>query len=283
MSYQQPPGGQPPNNPYGQPPQGGGYPPQPPQGYGQPPQQPGQGGYSQPPPPQGYGQPPRPPAGAPYGQPPQQPGQGGYPPQDRPTQGYGQPPQAPPAGNPYGQPPANPYAQPPQGQGGYPPPTYGQPPQQQPGFVPPYGQPAPYQGAPGGGYYQQQSTTVYAEWWRRFLSYLIDGVAVAVVSNIIGALLRSSGVSTLVGLLLGAAYYTILNVQWNGQTLGAKALGIRIVSADGAPINYGQMVIRYLMSLVSGLALGIGYLWLFWDPNRQTWHDKVAKTYVVNA
>jgi uncharacterized RDD family membrane protein YckC len=37
------------------------------------------------------------------------------------------------------------------------------------------------------------------------------------------------------------------------------------------------------MKLVSGVALGLGYLWMLWDPNKQTWHDKVAKTYVVKV
>ncbi|SEN25072.1 hypothetical protein [Actinacidiphila rubida] len=109
MSYNQPP-----PNPYGQQPQGGGY-GQPQQGgYGQP--QPQQGGYGQPqqPPQQGgYGQP-----QPGYGYPQQPPQQGGYgQPQQPPQQGYGQvPPQAP-----YGQqPPGYGYPQqpaPPQGGG----------------------------------------------------------------------------------------------------------------------------------------------------------------------
>ena len=107
MSYNQPP-----PNPYGQQPQGGG-------GYGQP-QQPdaygrqggyGQGGYGQPQPPQqgGYGQP------GPYGQAQGQPGYG-YP-QQAPQAPYGPPPQQ----DPYGQQPPYGYGQPPgapQGGGG---------------------------------------------------------------------------------------------------------------------------------------------------------------------
>jgi hypothetical protein len=106
---------QPPPNPYGDQPQGGGYgqpqPGPPPQGggYGQPQQPPQQGGYGQPQPQQpGYGYPQQaPPPAAPYGQPPQQ------------QPGYGQQPQQPG----YGQQP--PYGQMPQ-QGGY---GYPQPPQ----------------------------------------------------------------------------------------------------------------------------------------------------------
>jgi uncharacterized RDD family membrane protein YckC len=35
------------------------------------------------------------------------------------------------------------------------------------------------------------------------------------------------------------------------------------------------------MSYVSQLALLLGYLWMLWDPNKQTWHDKVAQSVVV--
>jgi uncharacterized RDD family membrane protein YckC len=29
------------------------------------------------------------------------------------------------------------------------------------------------------------------------------------------------------------------------------------------------------------LVFCLGFLWMLWDPNKQTWHDKVAQTYVV--
>lgn len=110
MSYNQPP-----PNPYGQQPQGGGY--------GQPQQPPQPGGYGQPQPPQ-----------QPGGYPPQQPQQpGGYGQPQQPQPGYGYPQQPPQPQQPYGQPPQPGYGQqPPYGQvpqqpgyGGYPP----QPPQ----------------------------------------------------------------------------------------------------------------------------------------------------------
>jgi len=59
-------------------------------------------------------------------------------------------------------------------------------------------------------------------------------------------------------------------------------MNIRVVDVDtGGRIDYGRALIRHLMSLVSGYACLIGYLWMLWDPEKQTWHDKVAGTYVV--
>jgi len=34
-------------------------------------------------------------------------------------------------------------------------------------------------------------------------------------------------------------------------------------------------IVRSLMKYVSIMALGLGCLWMLWDPQNQTWHDKV--------
>lgn len=69
-----------------------------------------------------------------------------------------------------------------------------------------------------------------------------------------------------------------------GQTLGARALGIRVVDADtGEPIGPGRAVARWLARLVSVLACFVGFLWMLGDPDRQTWHDKLVHSVVVAA
>ena len=42
-----------------------------------------------------------------------------------------------------------------------------------------------------------------------------------------------------------------------------------------------QLLTRYLSYLISTLPLGIGFLWIAIDPQRQGWHDKLAGTSVV--
>jgi len=34
---------------------------------------------------------------------------------------------------------------------------------------------------------------------------------------------------------------------------------------------------------VSTLPFALGFLWAFWDPKRETWHDKIAGTKVVRV
>ncbi|HEX3668492.1 MAG TPA: RDD family protein, partial [Acidimicrobiia bacterium] len=54
-----------------------------------------------------------------------------------------------------------------------------------------------------------------------------------------------------------------------------------ISSVPDGRIDYGQAFVRYLVSLGSQLVCFVGYLWMLWDPEKQTWQDKVARTYVV--
>jgi uncharacterized RDD family membrane protein YckC len=84
------------------------------------------------------------------------------------------------------------------------------------------------------------------------------------------------------GIAAQIAYSVYFIGSGSGQTVGMRVLGIRAIdAATGRRVDYGKAFIRYLVSLVSGLACLLGYLWMLWDPERQTWHDKVAGTFVV--
>ncbi len=70
--------------------------------------------------------------------------------------------------------------------------------------------------------------------------------------------------------------------QPRGQTLGKRALGVRVVDFDSAgsvPMSraMGRSLAR---TFVSGLLM-LGFLWMLWDSQEQTWHDKLTRTTVV--
>jgi uncharacterized RDD family membrane protein YckC len=78
------------------------------------------------------------------------------------------------------------------------------------------------------------------------------------------------------------AYYVYLHGSPSGQTVGKKVMGIRVVGfADGAPIGHGRAALRYIGTILSAIPLGLGYFWMLWDDQKQTWHDKIATTVVV--
>ena len=67
-------------------------------------------------------------------------------------------------------------------------------------------------------------------------------------------------------------------------TLGKMAIRARIVDANtgGVPPTR-QDIIRYFGYLVSLLPLGLGYLWISFDPRKQGFQDKLAGTVVLRV
>ena len=68
-----------------------------------------------------------------------------------------------------------------------------------------------------------------------------------------------------------------------GWSVGKRAVGLRIVRADGTRPGLGRGIGRTLGALLSWMPFGLGFLWAAWDGRHQTWHDKMTETYVVRA
>jgi uncharacterized RDD family membrane protein YckC len=130
-------------------------------------------------------------------------------------------------------------------------------------------------------------TGAKAGFWIRLVAIFIDGIIVGVVNTAIGAILalNTNGRSGL-QILLGLAYYVYFwssASPWPGQTIGSKLLNLRVVRTDGSNLDIGQALIRYVGFVISGICLGIGFIWAAFDPNKQGWHDKIAGTYVIKT
>jgi len=79
-----------------------------------------------------------------------------------------------------------------------------------------------------------------------------------------------------------AFYFTILTALWHGQTLGKKALRIKVLQLDGTPLTLFDSFERY-GGYGAGIATGmLGFIQIFWDPNRQAIHDKISSTVVID-
>ena len=78
------------------------------------------------------------------------------------------------------------------------------------------------------------------------------------------------------------AYFALVPTWLQGQTLGKKLLGLRIVELTGKPLTVRVCFSRY-GGYVAGMATGgFGFAQILWDDNRQAIQDKVAHTVVID-
>ncbi len=80
---------------------------------------------------------------------------------------------------------------------------------------------------------------------------------------------------------LGWAIYQIAFWSWKSTTIGGIVFGLKGVRLDGQSMDLGVAIVRHLASYLSWGAGLLGFFWAGWDPERQTWHDKIAGTVVV--
>ena len=117
----------------------------------------------------------------------------------------------------------------------------------------------------------------------RFLAHICDGIMTSLVAIpfvIIGNLV-SSDFSMLLQTLAVFGSLTYWTGTQGGSPLRRK-LGVLVLDEnDGSYIGIKRAAYRNLMSYVSGIVFGIGYLSMLWNPNKQTWHDRVAQSVVV--
>jgi uncharacterized RDD family membrane protein YckC len=136
------------------------------------------------------------------------------------------------------------------------------------------GAPAPYS-TPG------RASGPRAGFWRRFAAAFADGILLGIPYWILVPTI-DDGAASGISILINIAYFTYLEGSPSGQTIGKKLLGIRVIDFNtGGAIGYPRAFGRYLGRFISALALLLGYLWMLWDKEKQTWHDKLVSSVVV--
>jgi len=113
-----------------------------------------------------------------------------------------------------------------------------------------------------------------------FLLILWDKIAAADESEAIVSLVNAF---TFEYLLIKILYQTFFVYQY-GATLGKIFMKIQVVDAltMQRPI-FSSALNRAVFRIISEMIFYLGFVWAFYDKNRQSWHDKTARTLVVNA
>ena len=79
-------------------------------------------------------------------------------------------------------------------------------------------------------------------------------------------------------------FYQAFFVMQYGATIGKIIMKIRVIEIKtlNNP-SVASALNRGIFRVVSEMIFYLGFLWGMLDPSRQAWHDKTAKTLVINA
>ncbi len=100
-----------------------------------------------------------------------------------------------------------------------------------------------------------------------------------------GAIGPLFGVLVLLTFAISWSYFVLLEWLWQGQTVGKRMYGLRVIRDDGAPAGFIAVLIRNLLRIVDFLPglYGLGLLIVIVSPRSQRLGDMAAGTYVVRA
>lgn len=136
------------------------------------------------------------------------------------------------------------------------------------------------------------SSPDYAGFWQRAAALLIDWLIVIVIAvpiMVVGFGMREVSLDPAEHswdlLAFVAIAVTVIGFwRYCGATPGKIALGVKIVDAQtGQPPKLGRLALRFIGYFVSAFPLYLGFLWAAVDRRKQGWHDKIARTVVINS
>jgi len=142
-----------------------------------------------------------------------------------------------------------------------------------------------------------------ADFGTRFFAWLIDIMAMSLLSWIVGLLLSacasfalsadSDMLALIAGLTAFLTFFILLFFQFfyfgyfwskNGQSVGMRLLNIKTLRRDGGTMSFFRAGFRGTLGYwISGLLFGLGYLWAAFDADKEAWHDKLFDTAVLKA
>ena len=107
----------------------------------------------------------------------------------------------------------------------------------------------------------------------------------SLVTNTVPAAGPFFGLLVLFTFTLAWSYFVLLEWLWQGQTVGKRLYGLRVIRDDGAPAGFVAVLVRNVIRIVDFLPLfyGLGLLMIIFTSRSQRLGDLAAGTYVVRA
>jgi uncharacterized RDD family membrane protein YckC len=93
------------------------------------------------------------------------------------------------------------------------------------------------------------------------------------------------GIAALLTFAIAWSYFILLEWLGNGQTIGKRIFGLRVIADDGAPAGFTAVLVRNLVRMVDFLPgfYGFGLLAIVVSSRSQRLGDLAAGTFVVRA
>lgn len=148
----------------------------------------------------------------------------------------------------------------------------------------------------------------FAPFWKRLVAAILDGLFLQLIPAVFGGLL--AGLPLFDVPVIDVVY--AVGFIAAGATPGMHLLKVRVIDGEGNKPGVKRSIVRYIIPALSWLpwlaflaspgffldsgipfmiVLGAALLvlglldplWMIWDAQKQTLHDKLASTYVVNV
>ena len=134
---------------------------------------------------------------------------------------------------------------------------------------------------------------------RRVVQYLIDAFLVGLIPSLVSIPFDHSDstfihvlggiVAFAIFVLIGLMYWVIFAHRQNGQTLGMRLLGLRVISKGGGPASMAQLTVRWICLILDAIPYTwpftglVGFIVILCSRDRQRIGDHLARTLVIST
>ena len=132
-----------------------------------------------------------------------------------------------------------------------------------------------------------QDTAEPASLWRRLAAMLYDSLLliawVFITWVIIFMVAERSydGPVFQVLVYLQIGFFFTYFWQLRGQTLGMQVWKIKTINDSGETLSLAECAARFFFATLSFSFIGLGFVWILFDPDRLAWHDRASGSRVV--
>ncbi|MCF7809516.1 RDD family protein [bacterium] len=154
--------------------------------------------------------------------------------------------------------------------------------------------------SPAGQMYIPPPRVDYAGFWRRFVAFIIDMIAIGIVTSLLrlftgGSLIHQPTMmhgcpnygamflsfSNIASIVITWLYFALLESSTRQATFGKMALGLFVTDLEGNRLSFTRASGRYFSKIISGMTMTIGFLMAGFTAKKQALHDMIAGCLVL--